>query len=64
MYTNFCCPKCSSYMFGSFLDTDGMLTRSCHGNEKWVCKFQFPESDDKLYFKDCVEHEAGEAANV
>lgn len=61
MYSNFCCPKCDSFMFGSYCNEDGTWTRRCHGNEQQICKFEFPESDDKLYFKEWLEPEAGEA---
>lgn len=64
MYTNFCCPKCGSFMFGSYRNEDDTWTRRCHGNEKWVCQFNFHEIDDKLYFKEWVEPEAGAGTTV
>ncbi len=46
----FKCPKCGSFMFGSSTNSDGSLTRNCHGNEKWKCEFEFHESEDGKYF--------------
>ena len=50
--SKFKCPECGSYMFGSSQNTDGTLTRHCHGNEKWKCNFSFNEKDDHLYFEE------------
>lgn len=46
----FRCPECGSHMFGSSGAGTDSLTRHCHGNEKWICKFSFPATDDHKYF--------------
>jgi len=50
--TEFCCPKCGSYMFGSSQEDGKDMIRHCHGNEQWRCGFTFPQKDDHLYFKE------------
>ena len=37
-------------MFGSSIAPDGTMIRHCHGNEEWLCRFSFSESQDHLYF--------------
>jgi hypothetical protein len=53
-YTDFCYPKCGSYMFGSSLTKDGWI-RHCHGNEKWKCDYSAPEYEDHKHFKKFVK---------
>jgi len=56
MSTRFICPECGSYMFGSTQNSDGTLTRHCHGNEAWNCKFNFHQKEDEKYFHAECEH--------
>lgn len=46
------CPRCGDTKFGSTQLPDGTLLRTCHGSldGETPCMFQWPESDDHLYF--------------
>ena len=46
------CPQCGDTKFGSTRLPDGTLLRTCHGfiNSETPCAFQWPESNDHLYF--------------
>lgn len=46
------CPQCGDTKFGSRTAADGGLIRTCHGavNDEEPCTFQWPASDDHLYF--------------
>lgn len=46
------CPNCGDTKFGSLLQPDGSLIRSCHGSEnaETPCRFKWPQSDDHKYF--------------
>ncbi len=46
------CPQCGDTKFGSVQLPDGTQLRTCHGSigDETPCKFQWPESDDHLYF--------------
>lgn len=50
---NFKCPKCGSTQFGSVMNDDGSLTRSCHGyvrtNIVRACTFSWHQKDDRKY---------------
>lgn len=46
-YTNFKCPICGSYKFGTSYSSNGIITRHCHGRG---CKYSAPESDDHKHF--------------
>lgn len=55
-YTDFCCPNCGSYMFGSSRNKDGSLTRRCHGNEQWKCDYEAHQDKDHIHFKTLVSN--------
>lgn len=45
-YTNFKCPKCRGYKFGTYFDENAVI-RHCHSGN---CNYSAPESDDHLHF--------------
>lgn len=46
------CPNCGDTKFGSTAMQDGSLIRTCHGSpdDEEPCAFQWPATDDHLYF--------------
>ena len=54
-YTDFCCPKCGSRMYGSSRNSAGSLTRECHGNNSWKCDYKAHQEFDSKHFKTFVE---------
>ena len=58
-WSDFECPKCGSHMFGTFIK-NGETYRGCHGNEKWVCDYSAPLSQDCNHFKKFVRYDGSD----
>jgi hypothetical protein len=51
------CPNCGDTKFGSAVQSDGSLIRTCHGNvsDEEVCAFKWLDADDHKYFYVAVQ---------